>query len=101
MATRALQITSKISLTLYLSKIVPMIFKTQETNRNYTKNQTTRFLGMILYSRLSWEQHIVRIRAKSKDALYTIKAISGEHSLIFIEKTARHNTQQKTHSFLL
>ena len=37
---------------------------------------TTQFLGMNLESKLNWEEHIVRVRAKTKKALNLIKVVA-------------------------
>ena len=37
---------------------------------------TTQFLGMNLDSKLNWEEHIVRVRAKTKKALNLIKVVA-------------------------
>ena len=37
--------------------------------------ESTHILGMTLDSRLNWEEHIDRVRAKAKRELNTIKAV--------------------------
>ena len=39
--------------------------------------ESTKFLGMTLDSRLNWEEHVDRVRAKAKIALNTIKVVAG------------------------
>ena len=40
--------------------------------------ESTQFLGMALDSRLNWEEHINKWRAKAKRALDTIKVVAGK-----------------------
>ena len=40
--------------------------------------ESTKFLGITLDSRLKWEEHINKLRAKAKRALNTIKVAAGE-----------------------
>ena len=39
---------------------------------------STHFLGMTLDSRLNWEEHITKLRAKARRALNTIKVVEGK-----------------------
>ena len=97
--SRALQgVTNKLDawaaergLTSYTNKIISMIFifmkrrkRNEEPIEIMLKNkiiplkESTQFLGMTLDSKLNWEVHIVRIRAKAKRALNTIKVVAGK-----------------------
>ena len=40
--------------------------------------QNTQFLEMPLNSRLKWDEHINKLRAKEKGALNTISVVAGE-----------------------
>ena len=40
--------------------------------------ESTHILGMTLDSRLNWEEHIDRVRAKAKRELNTIKVVAGK-----------------------
>ena len=42
-------------------------------NEIILSKESTHFLGMTLYSKLNWEEHINKLRAKAKKALNTIK----------------------------
>ena len=42
------------------------------------RNKITHFLRIKLDSRLNWEEHIEKLRAKAKKALNTIKVIAGK-----------------------
>ena len=46
-------------------------------NKIITNKENTQFLGMTLDSRLNWEEHVDRVRAKAKIALNTIKVVAG------------------------
>ena len=46
-------------------------------NKIIPNKENTQFLGMTLDSRLKWEEHVDRVRAKAKIALNTIKVVAG------------------------
>ena len=45
-------------------------------NEIIPSKESTHFLGMTLDSRLNWEEHIKKLRAKAKRALNTIKVVA-------------------------
>ena len=45
-------------------------------NEIIPSKESTQFLGITLDSRLNWEDHIKKLRAKAKRALNTIKVVS-------------------------
>ena len=70
-------------LNFFTSKTVNIIFRKgneksiEITLRNQTMpyKKTTQFLGMILDSRMNWEEHIDRVRAKAKREINAIKVV--------------------------
>ena len=63
-----------------------MIFRKREEepleitlgNHKIPQKESTQFLGMTLDSRLNWEEHIEKTRAKAKRALNIIKIVAGK-----------------------
>ena len=47
-------------------------------NKVIPSKKSIQFLGMTLDSRLNWEEHINKLRAKAKRALNIIKVIAGK-----------------------
>ena len=47
-------------------------------NQTISYKESTKFLGMTLDSRLNWEEHIDKTRAKAKRALNIIKIVAGK-----------------------
>ena len=47
-------------------------------NEIITSKENTQLLGMTLDSRLNWEEHINKLRAKAKTVLNTIKVVAGK-----------------------
>ena len=47
-------------------------------NKIKPSKESTHFLGMRIDSRLNWEEHINKSRAKAKRALNTIKVVAGK-----------------------
>ena len=48
-------------------------------NKIISSKESTPFLGMTLDSRLNWEEHINKLRAKTKRTLNTIRVIAGKN----------------------
>ena len=47
-------------------------------NKIIPSKESTMFLGMILDSKLNWEEHINKLRTKEKRALNTLKVVAGK-----------------------
>ena len=47
-------------------------------NEIIPSKESSHFLGMTRDSRLNWEEHINKLRAKAKRALNTIKVVTGK-----------------------
>ena len=47
-------------------------------NENIPFKESTQFLGMTLYRRLNWKEHINNLKAKAKRALNTMKVVAGK-----------------------
>ena len=47
-------------------------------NEIIPSNKNTQFLGMTFYSRLNWEKHFNKLRAKAKRALNAIRVVAGK-----------------------
>ena len=68
-------------LNFFTSKMVNMVFrKRRKKNKESIEiiPNKYQFLGMTLDSRLNWEEHIDRVRAKGERALSTIKMVAGK-----------------------
>ena len=48
-------------------------------NKIISSKESTQFLGIAIDSKLSWEEHINKLRAKEKKALSTIKVVEGKN----------------------
>ena len=70
----------------FTSKTVNMIFRKRNEepieimlrNKIILYKENTHFLGMTLDSRLNWEEHIKKLRAKAKWSLKTLKVVAGK-----------------------
>jgi len=56
-------------------------FQTSYENRQITKAQNIKFIGIIIYSNLSWKQHINDIIPKLNKAYFEIRSVKPFMSL--------------------